>query len=364
MWGISFHATSPKGRQKASEEGFAPTARRGSVHNIKADLYDEAFKKWNMVPIEPNDDYGPAGSLFRFDDGTGEGEYWAYFRDNLFAVNAFSMRFSRGGTMRLQHTEHVCLGYYETADLLVQNSALNPSAGALSAYIANEGAEYVAHYRPGAQTRAVSITVAPDYYRDLLRERFGDVPDVRRAFSLIDGRRDFPELIALFKQIRAYRGCGMAAELFYEGAVAEALALVIERAEALDRASDDAPTRKRLSQADGAALDAVAAFMRTHLGEQITCDTLARRACMGRTKFKEAFKARFGVTPASYLAELRMERAMELLREIDKPIAAVALEVGYRKPGSFTEAFTRATGVLPSAWRAREQNAASTKTPA
>ena len=42
--------------------------------------------------------------------------------------------------------------------------------------------------------------------RDYLQARFGNIPDVRRAFALVDGRTDFPELVALFKQVRAYQG--------------------------------------------------------------------------------------------------------------------------------------------------------------
>ena len=163
--------------------------------------------------------------------------------DNLFAVNAFDMTFEHAGVMRYRHAEHLSIGYYEAADLIVQSGGSTLRAGAISTYLAEEGAEYVALYQPGSATRATSITISPDYYRDYLQARFGNIPDVRRAFALVDGRTDFPELVALFKQVRAYQGTGMAATLFYEGAVAEALALVIERAAAIEaeRAEGSAP---------------------------------------------------------------------------------------------------------------------------
>lgn len=204
------------------------------MRSIKDDMYDEAFRLWDMVPAGTVPGYGSAGSVYRFANGCGHGEYWAYFHDNLFAVNAFDMTFEHAGVMRYRHAEHLSIGYYEAADLIVQSGGSTLRAGAISTYLAEEGAEYVALYQPGSATRATSITISPDYYRDYLQARFGNIPDVRRAFALVDGRTDFPELVALFKQVRAYQGTGMAATLFYEGAVAEALALVIERAAAIE----------------------------------------------------------------------------------------------------------------------------------
>ena len=254
--------------------------------------------------------------------------------------------------MRYRHAEHLSIGYYEAADLIVQSGGSTLRAGAISTYLAEEGAEYVALYQPGSATRATSITISPDYYRDYLQARFGNIPDVRRAFALVDGRTDFPELVALFKQVRAYQGTGMAATLFYEGAVAEALALVIERAAIIEaeRAEGSVLT---LSKEDRAALDDLSAYISGNLAGALSCEELARRACMGRTKLKAAFKAAYGTSPAAFVADARIERAIELLNSTDEPIAHIARAVGYRKPGAFAEAFRRRTGVPPSAYRRR-----------
>lgn len=320
------------------------------MRDIKKDMYEDAFRLFDMVPIDLTDGYGPAGSLYRFANGRGRGEYWTYIRGNLFAVNAFDMQFGSPGVMRYRHTEHLSIGYYEAVHLVEQNRGCALRAGALSAYIADGGAEYVARYAAGSNTRATSLTISPDYYRDYLQGRFGNIPDVRRAFALIDGRRDFPELIALFKQIRAYRGTGMAAELFYEGAVSEAMALIIERATQLERERNEGGT-PTLSSDDRAALDRLHAYITEHPDADLSCEELSRRACMGQTKLKAAFKAAFGTSPAAFVAAARIERAVELLNATDLPIAQVARMVGYRKPGAFAEAFRRRTGTVPSAYR-------------
>ena len=321
------------------------------MRSIKDDMYDEAFRLWDMVPAGTVPGYGSAGSVYRFANGCGHGEYWAYFHDNLFAVNAFDMTFEHAGVMRYRHAEHLSIGYYEAADLIVQSGGSTLRAGAISTYLAEEGAEYVALYQPGSATRATSITISPDYYRDYLQARFGNIPDVRRAFALVDGRTDFPELVALFKQVRAYQGTGMAAPC-------STRAPWPRRSRWSSNARRPARRARRrsapsLSKEDRAALDDLSAHINGNLAGALSCEELARRACMGQTKLKAAFKAAYGTSPAAFVADARIERAIELLNSTDEPIAHIARAVGYRKPGAFAEAFRRRTGVPPSAYRRR-----------
>ena len=51
------------------------------------------------------------------------------------------------------------------------------------------------------------------------------------------------------------------------------------------------------------------------------------------------------------MKEYRVRRAMELLRETDESIAAVAAAVGYETQSKFTKAFKDTAGVLPSVYR-------------
>lgn len=104
---------------------------------------------------------------------------------------------------------------------------------------------------------------------------------------------------------------------------------------------------------DELALAEVARYIEDHLDADLSCGTLARRACMGKTKFKERFKTEFGLPPATYVTDLRMRRARSLLAGTALPIAEVGRRVGYRKAGAFTEAFHRRTGMLPSEARRR-----------
>ena len=102
---------------------------------------------------------------------------------------------------------------------------------------------------------------------------------------------------------------------------------------------------------DSIALAEIAHYIDEHLDSDLSCAALARRACMGKTKFKEGFKAAFGLPPAAYVADARLKHARILLETTDLQVAEIAQRVGYRKPGAFTEMFHRRTGTLPSTLR-------------
>ncbi|HKX32442.1 MAG TPA: helix-turn-helix transcriptional regulator, partial [Blastocatellia bacterium] len=57
------------------------------------------------------------------------------------------------------------------------------------------------------------------------------------------------------------------------------------------------------------------------------------------------------VSPHTYLASLRIERARRLLAETPLPLSEVGALVGYKSQSHFTKIFREATGVTPRAFR-------------
>ena len=119
----------------------------------------------------------------------------------------------------------------------------------------------------------------------------------------------------------------------------------------LARPCAQAVWRPALPEADRRAIEAVDSHIRAHLAEGLANDELASVACMRLTKFKQAFRQVYAMTPQSYVTALRIERASKLLRETDLPVASIAREVGYGKPGAFALAFRRRTGTTPTEFR-------------
>lgn len=62
-------------------------------------------------------------------------------------------------------------------------------------------------------------------------------------------------------------------------------------------------------------------------------------------------KEQTGKSFGSYLESIRMENAIKLIKETDKPITQIAIEVGFLSQNSFYKAFKRVYGTSPSAYK-------------
>jgi AraC-like DNA-binding protein len=69
--------------------------------------------------------------------------------------------------------------------------------------------------------------------------------------------------------------------------------------------------------------------------------------------FSRQFRATFGESPHRYLQRRRVERAMELLRETERPVTEICFDVGFGSLGTFSRTFRAVVGESPSAYRAR-----------
>ena len=86
--------------------------------------------------------------------------------------------------------------------------------------------------------------------------------------------------------------------------------------------------------------------------EPLTVDDLAREAGLSRAHFSAEFRRAFGEPPHVYLLTRRLERAAALLRDTDRSVAVICMDVGLSSVGSFTTSFSRMFGKSPTAYRA------------
>src|ERR1700758_1625503 len=78
---------------------------------------------------------------------------------------------------------------------------------------------------------------------------------------------------------------------------------------------------------------------------------LAHVAHVSPAHFSRQFRATFGETPHRYLQRRRVERAMELLRDTDRSVTEICLDVGFNSLGTFSRTFRGVVGEPPSGHR-------------
>jgi len=93
--------------------------------------------------------------------------------------------------------------------------------------------------------------------------------------------------------------------------------------------------------------------------EQLDIPGLAKIAYVSEAHFIRTFRATFGETPHRYLQRRRVERAMFLLRETERSVTEICLDVGFTSVGTFSRTFGEIVGEPPTTyrWRAKDLGA-------
>lgn len=82
-----------------------------------------------------------------------------------------------------------------------------------------------------------------------------------------------------------------------------------------------------------------------------TVESLARACNLSRSAFAERFSALVGKPPASYVADIRLDTAADLLRHTSEPVTSIAGKSGYTSAAAFSRAFRTRYGSPPARWR-------------
>ncbi|HEY8574347.1 GlxA family transcriptional regulator [Phenylobacterium sp.] len=94
-------------------------------------------------------------------------------------------------------------------------------------------------------------------------------------------------------------------------------------------------------------------WMLDRLEEDLSLERLAGEARMSPRNFSRRFKAELGVTPAAYVAKLRLEEARRRLETGAASLKDVARTCGFADEQNLRRAFRRHMGVAPSDYRER-----------
>jgi AraC-like DNA-binding protein len=107
---------------------------------------------------------------------------------------------------------------------------------------------------------------------------------------------------------------------------------------------------RAIEQQNRRLLRARDAMDRTY-AEPLDVPALARIARVSAAHFIRTFRETFGETPHRYLQRRRVERSMFLLRETDRRVTEICLDVGFTSLGTFSRTFRDIVGVSPMAYR-------------
>ncbi|MFZ2362665.1 MAG: substrate-binding domain-containing protein [Anaerolineae bacterium] len=113
--------------------------------------------------------------------------------------------------------------------------------------------------------------------------------------------------------------------------------------------------QQRLSSEAQRLVRKAMAYVQQNYQESLSRQDLARYVGMSDDYLTYCFRQELGMTPIAYLNRYRITQAKRLLKESDRTITQIALEVGFSDSGYFSRVFRREAGMSPDAFRRRER---------
>lgn len=108
----------------------------------------------------------------------------------------------------------------------------------------------------------------------------------------------------------------------------------------------------RLSAEDERFMRKITDFIEKNISNSdITTNEMAAATAVSRSGLNRKMRQLLGVTPADFLKEARMKRAVKMLKETDKAVSDIAYACGFSDPKYFAKCVKASTGMTPKELR-------------
>ncbi|MCF7521227.1 AraC family transcriptional regulator [Neisseria sp. ZJ106] len=118
----------------------------------------------------------------------------------------------------------------------------------------------------------------------------------------------------------------------------------------IDLAPDDSHQLRRHKKL-AAAVDCI----REHLDQKLSVALIAQHTGISVSRLERLFKSVLQITPLQMIQKMRLEAALNLLKDTQHPIVEIAVMCGYADHSAFSRQFKQLTGVSPLTFRKTHQ---------
>lgn len=230
-----------------------------------------------------------------------------------------------------------------------ENVVVHPSSAPLLEADSERAMAFTMHPRrydsplaAGTIHAGVSVHLLPSYFEKLDRAYPGEFGNLKKSFDQRVDLTDALELRSILRSITPRQSNYAGARLHYEGKALEAVS-------AFAAFLNNSPSEQDRSETTLG--DRVKTLLANSLDKPPTLDELAAACYTSRTSLCNNFKRECGISVGTYLNDLRIAQAKELLANTNLSVADIARRIGYRHASTFVNAFKQAETITPSKWR-------------
>lgn len=227
--------------------------------DILSEYYRSLLEQNNFIPIPCPERFSPAGRCWKIEPSVGGGFYWVYGKENLYDIKIHDFYFHEEFYLNAEIPECINIFRYDS----ISGEELNPyrrlSADEIQTIVGGKQL-YRALIHKRIPVHSVGIEIFPAYYDDFLKKQYpDDYFNLPAAFESVDQSKDFPAMSKLLFEVENYRGDGMAASLFFDAKVTEAISLVVDTWKKQEQKQE-----RPLSTADSESLQNVISYIADH----------------------------------------------------------------------------------------------------
>lgn len=102
-------------------------------------------------------------------------------------------------------------------------------------------------------------------------------------------------------------------------------------------------------------LEDVFKYIKVHFCEEISLSDVAGVAFMNESYLSRKIKKVMGISFIEYITKLRMDKAIEYLKDPNIKVTQMAQKLGYKDYRHFSQKFKEYTGYLPSEWKEKQR---------
>ena len=117
-------------------------------------------------------------------------------------------------------------------------------------------------------------------------------------------------------------------------------------------ANGEAPVVDAMSPQDRKFMDKLVALMEKNMDNgELLVDDLVQEMAVSRSVFFKKLKSLTGLAPVEFIKEVRINRAIELIKTGEYSMTQVAYMVGINDPRYFSKCFKAKMGMTPTEYR-------------
>ncbi|MCP4116934.1 MAG: helix-turn-helix transcriptional regulator [Desulfobacteraceae bacterium] len=200
--------------------------------------------------------------------------------------------------------------------------------------------------------KVVTIAMAPAFFCNLVEKDMNRFPNsfssaatgIHMApFYRINRNTAFME-VALH-QILNCPYHGSTRQIFLESKALELVAYQLEQIAPVEK------KKKLISSAERERIEFASEILANNMESPPSFLELARMAGLTHNRLSLGFRETYGVTPFTYLKDIRLNRARVLLREKRGNVTEIAFSVGYGSLSHFAKAFKEKFGISPKKYQ-------------